>query len=102
MPVIRRPSPQTLLVLEALTRDPGEWRHGYDIAQQTGVRSGTLYPALIRLADRGLVEARWDDAVEPGRPRRHHYRITPDGAALARQQRPQPAKPRPRPRPQRA
>jgi DNA-binding PadR family transcriptional regulator len=84
-------------VLQALMRASGDWRHGYDIAQETGVRSGTLYPILIRLADRGFVEACWDDAVTPGRPRRHLYRITADGVALARQQQPQRAKPRPKP-----
>ena len=40
---------------------PTQWRHGYGIARNTGLKSGTLYPVLIRLADRGLVEARWED-----------------------------------------
>jgi len=43
-------------------------------AKQTGLKSGTLYPILIRLADRGLVEACWQDEPAPGRPRRHLYR----------------------------
>ena len=93
----RRPSPQTLLVLEALTREPGGWRHGYDIARETGLRSGTLHPVLIRLADRSTVEARWEDGVEPRRPRRHLYRITAEGATVARQQQPWRATPLPRP-----
>lgn len=93
----RRPSPQTLLVLEALTRDPDGWRHGYDIARETGLRSGTLYPVLIRLAERGMVEARWDDRVESGRPRRHLYRITAEGATVARAHPPRRVTPRPRP-----
>jgi len=38
---------------------------------------------LIRLADRGLVEARWEDEQPAGRPRRHLYRLTPDGLAAA-------------------
>lgn len=66
--------------------EPDGWRHGYDIARETGLRSGTLYPVLIRLAERGMVEARWDDGVVPGRPRRHLYRITADGATVARAQ----------------
>lgn len=93
----RRPSPQTLVVLEALIREAGGWRHGYDIARETGLRSGTLYPVLMRLAERGMVEARWDDSVEPGRPRRHLYRITADGETLARQQQPRCTRPLPRP-----
>jgi DNA-binding PadR family transcriptional regulator len=36
---------------------------------------------LIRLADRGLVEACWQDEPQPGRPRRHLYRLTTDGLA---------------------
>jgi DNA-binding PadR family transcriptional regulator len=93
----RRPSPQTLLVLEALTRELGGWRHGYDLARETGVASGTLYPVLIRLAERGMVEACWDESVERGRPRRHLYRITAEGVALARQQQPRRGTPLPRP-----
>jgi PadR family transcriptional regulator PadR len=38
---------------------------------------------LIRLADRGLVEARWEDEQPVGRPRRHLYRLTPEGLAAA-------------------
>ena len=60
------------------------WRHGYELAKETGLRSGTLYPVLIRLADRGLVEACWEDEQPAGRPRRHLYRLTPDGLAAAR------------------
>jgi PadR family transcriptional regulator len=76
-------SAQTLLVLAALCDQPPEWRHGYALAKQTGLKSGTLYPILIRLADRGLVEACWQDEPQPGRPRRHLYRLTADGLAAA-------------------
>lgn len=76
-------SPQTLAVLAALCEEPSQWRHGYALAGQTGLKSGTLYPILIRLADRGLVEARWQDEPIPGRPRRHLYRLTADGVTAA-------------------
>ena len=76
-------SPQTLSVLAALCGQPSAWQHGYALAQQTGLKSGTLYPILIRLADRGLVEACWEEEPTPGRPRRHLYRLTPDGLATA-------------------
>ena len=76
-------SPQTLSVLAALCGRPSAWQHGYALARQTGLKSGTLYPILIRLADRGLVEARWQDEPQPGRPRRHLYRLTTDGLAGA-------------------
>jgi len=77
-------SAQTLAVLRSLCADPAQWQHGYAIARDTGLKSGTLYPALIRLAGRGLVEARWEDGQPAGRPRRHLYRLTPEGVGAAR------------------
>ena len=74
---------QTLSVLAALCEQPTQWQHGYALAKQTGLKSGTLYPILIRLAERGLVEACWQDEPAPGRPRRHLYRLTADGLASA-------------------
>jgi PadR family transcriptional regulator PadR len=76
-------SAQTLSVLTALCEESSEWRHGYALARQTGLKSGTLYPILIRLADRGLVEACWQEEPTPGRPRRHLYRLTDAGLARA-------------------
>jgi len=78
-------SAQTLSVLAALCEEPSQWRHGYALARQTGLKSGTLYPILIRLADRSLVEACWQEEPVPGRPRRHLYRLTADGVASATQ-----------------
>jgi PadR family transcriptional regulator, regulatory protein PadR len=77
-------SAQTLSVLASLEADPAAWRHGYLLAKQTGLRSGTLYPILIRLAERGLVEACWEDGQPAGRPRRHLYRLSSEGLAAAR------------------
>jgi DNA-binding PadR family transcriptional regulator len=70
-------------VLAALCEQWSAWQHGYALARQTGLKSGTLYPILIRLADRGLVEACWQDEPVPGRPRRHLYRLTANGLASA-------------------
>ena len=72
-----------LSVLAALCAQPSHWQHGYALVGQTGLKSGTLYPILIRLADRGMVEARWQDEPAPGRPRRHLYRLTAGGLATA-------------------
>jgi len=74
-------SAQTLSVLAALCDEPSRWQHGYALAKQTGLKSGTLYPILIRLADRRLVEACWEEEPAPGRPRRHLYRLTAAGLA---------------------
>jgi PadR family transcriptional regulator len=80
---MRRLSAQSVRVLDALAADAAGWHHGYDLARTTELASGTLYPILVRLADRGLLEARWDDAARPG-PRRHLYRVTAAGLAAAR------------------
>jgi PadR family transcriptional regulator PadR len=79
-------SPQTIAVLVAFAADPAAWRHGYDVGQQTGLKAGSLYPILIRLADRELLEARWESDPPPGRPARHLYRLTPAGLELAQAQ----------------
>jgi len=76
-------SAQTLSVLAALAARPSDWRHGYDLARETGLKSGTLYPILVRLADRELVEACWEEGEPAGRPRRHLYRLTSDGLPAA-------------------
>jgi PadR family transcriptional regulator PadR len=84
-------SPQTRAVLHALHGRPADWRYGYDIARETGLASGTLYPILGRLADRGWLETRWEQDPPEGRPRRHLYRLTADGAARAAEIRREPA-----------
>jgi PadR family transcriptional regulator, regulatory protein PadR len=71
----------TLSVLGALCTRPVDWRHGYELAKETGLQSGTLYPILVRLADRGLLEASWEVEQPAGRPRRHLYRLTAEGLA---------------------
>jgi DNA-binding PadR family transcriptional regulator len=93
-PRARPPSAQAISVLQALAADPARWRYGYDLGTSLGLKSGSLYPILVRLADRGLLEASWEQGL-PGRPPRHLYRITTAGldaiAALAAapQRRPQ-------------
>lgn len=83
----RRPDthPRTVTVLRFLADDPTQWRYGYDIARQTGISSGTLYPLLLRLAERGYLDTRWEHDPPRGRPRRHLYRLTATGAAHAAQ-----------------
>lgn len=76
-------SPQVLAVLNALLSTPAEWRYGYDLSRETELKSGTLYPILIRLAERQWVESRWHQADENGKPR-HMYRLTTDGRRAAR------------------
>ena len=79
-------SRQTLLVLEAFLDHPAEWKYGYDLSRSTGLKSGTLYPLLMRLADRKLLETAWETS-DPGKPPRHMYRFTPEGMQFAREKR---------------
>jgi PadR family transcriptional regulator, regulatory protein PadR len=79
----RRPSAQTVLVLDALAGDPAAWRYGYELGRQVGLKAGSLYPILIRLCERGLLEAAWEADPAPGRPPRHLYRLTGAGVTWA-------------------
>jgi PadR family transcriptional regulator, regulatory protein PadR len=82
----RKSSPQTLQALQAFLDQPKTWRHGYDISLETELQSGTLYPVLMRLSDRGYLDSKWEPSEMPGRPPRRLYRLTKDGIAYARQQ----------------
>ncbi len=84
MPRPPNTSPQTLSVLELLLESPRSWHYGYALSQRTGLKSGTLYPILMRLADQGWLETRWAEPEHPGRPPRHTYRLTGEGARAAR------------------
>src|SRR3954454_9913044 len=85
MPRIPHTSPQTLSLFTLLLADPQRWRYGYDLSRETALASGTLYPILMRLTEQKLLETSWEPSDEPGRPPRHLYRLTTDGAALAEQ-----------------
>jgi PadR family transcriptional regulator PadR len=81
-----------LMLLQALSAQSRQWRHGYDLMKETGLSSGTLYPLLMRMADKGLIESEWREPSQLGRPARHAYRLTTAGIALARaNERPGPA-----------
>lgn len=81
----RRPSPQTVDVLQALAAQGDGWLYGLEIAAATGLKSGSLYPILVRLDERGLLEGRWTPSDHPGRPPRHAYRITGAGRTALRE-----------------
>ncbi len=74
----------TFLILTALADEP---RHGYGIVQEVEalssgrvtLRPGTLYAALDRLAEEGLVEVEREEVVA-SRLRRY-YRLSGAGAA---------------------
>jgi len=80
---IPRISPETLLVLERFVERPADWLYGYELSRLTGLKSGTLYPILMRLERYSLLEAAWV-TTQDGVPPRHTYRLTPTGLELAR------------------
>jgi PadR family transcriptional regulator PadR len=80
---VRRPSAQTVEVLLALVADPSQWRYGYELGAEVGLPSGSLYPILVRLSDRHLLEAMWEATPPGGRPARHLYRLTDRGREFA-------------------
>lgn len=80
-----RMTPQTSRLLLALAERFNEGQYGFDLMGRTGLHSGTLYPALIRLETEGLVTSCWEN-INPsavGRPRRRLYQLTGPGIRLA-------------------
>ncbi|MEU8820647.1 helix-turn-helix transcriptional regulator [Actinoplanes sp. NPDC048796] len=77
----------TQLVLRALLEHPTREFYGLQLSQVAGLATGTIHPILARLEGLGWLESRWED-IDPGkegRPRRRYYRLSSDGAELARQ-----------------
>src|SRR4029079_955280 len=74
----------TTLVLQAIADGA---RYGFDIADRTGLQTGTVYPALRRLDLLGYVRSSWESekvARREQRPARRYYEITKAGSrALA-------------------
>jgi serine/threonine protein kinase len=71
--------------LAAMLQRPRDWQYGYELSKHTGLKSGTLYPLLIRLSDQHLLESEWREPERPGRPPRHAYRLTASGLTFARE-----------------
>jgi PadR family transcriptional regulator len=77
-------SPPARALLAALLDARDRWSYGYELASLTGIKSGTLYPLLIRLETQGYLKAEWQPPVASGRPPRHAYRLTAEGQRRAR------------------
>lgn len=80
---------QTKKVLYALLEAGRQGAHGYEIMQDVGIKSGTLYPILMRLADQDFLEAEWREPEVSGRPPRQVYRLTVSGVELAKRNPPE-------------
>lgn len=73
----------TALVLHAVARGH---RYGFDVMDVTGLPSGTVYPALRRLEENGVLKTTWEAPAvseSEGRPRRKFYEVAGAGAADA-------------------
>jgi DNA-binding PadR family transcriptional regulator len=79
------------MALSCLLDAPLSGLHGYDISKRTGIKPGTLYPMLIRLAEQHYLDAVWQTEPAHGRPPRHIYQLTDEGRAFALQLRAQSA-----------
>lgn len=68
------------IVLEAIAQGAS---YGFQIIDETGLPSGTVYPALRRLEAAGLIRSAWPPAKaeNSGGPARKHYRLTAAGRA---------------------
>lgn len=58
------------------------YRYGFDVMDVTGLPSGTVYPALRRMEQAGMVVSKWegeDEAQLEGRPARKYYELTAPG-----------------------
>lgn len=81
---MRRLSITAVSVLQAIANG---YQYGFDVIDQTGLPSGTVYPSLSRLERDGYVKSAWEneaDAHADGRPARRYYRLTAPGVkALA-------------------
>lgn len=78
-------SSQAQDLLAILASAPNDWCYGYELMKATGIKSGTLYPVLMRLDERGLLESKWTPPDLEGKPPRHAYRLTDTGLKAARE-----------------
>ena len=58
--------------------------YGFSVMEKTGLPSGTVYPAMRRLEQAGLIQSRWEQqaiADAEQRPLRKYYKVTREGRA---------------------
>lgn len=70
-----------LKVLSIFYNDPKQGFAGSDICAKSKLKSGTVYPLLIRLEENGWLESNWEK-VDPkiiGRPKKRLYKVTKHG-----------------------
>jgi DNA-binding PadR family transcriptional regulator len=83
----RRITKQTEEILDYLSSEPTTELAGADIERATGIKKGTVYPAVARMTRFGWLEWRWED-IDPkvaGRPRKRLYKLTGEGERAVQQ-----------------
>jgi DNA-binding PadR family transcriptional regulator len=58
------------------------YHYGFDVMAILGLPSGTVYPALRRMEEQGLIEGTWEKpqvAQRDARPARKYYQLTRSG-----------------------
>ena len=80
----RRPSAATLKILKCLV-GATDGLHGYALMKGTGLASGSLYPILGRLAERGWLDKAWETGDDVSGPPRRIYKLTDLGRAQLEQ-----------------
>jgi DNA-binding PadR family transcriptional regulator len=75
----RKLSLGAVMILHAVARGHG---HGFDLQEETGLTSGTVYPTLEKLETAGLLRSSWEEperARAEKRPPRRYFEITAAG-----------------------
>ena len=80
-----RMSGPMLKVLRTILDAAGDELSGAHIGREANLKSGTLYPILMRFEANGWLISRWEVEVpqDLGRPRRRLYRLTGFGRCRA-------------------
>jgi PadR family transcriptional regulator, regulatory protein PadR len=81
-----RLSRQMAAIVEVMVAYPAKEWYGLQVQRESGVSSGTLYPALRRLENLGWLTSQWEEMSneDGGRPRRRLYSLTGVGETAAR------------------
>src|SRR5437667_146545 len=85
----RRLSDPAVSILARFVAAPTDELYGFQLINEAGIPSGTLYPALRMLSERrGYLTCRWEaiDPADEKRPRRRLYRLDGKRAEAARRE----------------
>lgn len=79
---MKKPRPMSIGTVAVLHAVADGKRFGFEIMDATGLTSGTVYPALDKLAEQRLLKSQWEDARiahREGRPPRRYFTLTAVG-----------------------